>query len=180
MEEREEKVVWLPVDEVKPYENNPRINDGAVQATANSIKEFGFRAPILVDKDHVIIAGHTRLKAAQLLGLEKVKCIICDDLPPEKVRAYRIADNKTGGLAAWDDSKLEKEITDILAELPGLDFTDLGFGENELANLLGNSEYGGGVTDAQTIKEGQELSTDSFGDDQFTCECPRCGFKFNA
>lgn len=92
------------------YENNPRNNDGAVQAVAESIKEFGFKVPIVVDCDGVIVAGHTRYKAAELLGLETVPCIIADDLTPEQVRAFRLADNKTGELAEWDFNALEAEL----------------------------------------------------------------------
>ena len=126
------KVQYVPIDEVIPYENNPRLNDSAVDAVANSISEFGFKVPIIVDKDNVIVAGHTRLKAAEKLGLTEVPVTVASDLTPEQVKAFRIADNKTAGLAEWDDAKLSEELKslDKLFEM-----TDFGFGEFELQLL---------------------------------------------
>lgn len=117
----------LLLEDLREYENNPRNNEGAVQAVADSIKEFGFKVPIVVDSDNVIVAGHTRLKAARLLGLDKVPCIVADDLTPEQIKAYRLADNKTGELAEWDFSLLEKE----LSELSEIDMSMFGFSEDE-------------------------------------------------
>ena len=91
-----------PIESVQPYERNPRINDQAVDAVAASIQEFGFRQPIVVDGDGVIIAGHTRWKAAKKLGLVNIPVHVAVDLSPEQVKAYRISDNKTGELAEWD------------------------------------------------------------------------------
>ena len=84
------------IDEIKPYERNPRLNDNAVDAVAASLKEFGFRQPIVIDGDGVIVCGHTRYKAAKKLGLAKVPVHVAKDLTPEQVKAYRLADNKTG------------------------------------------------------------------------------------
>lgn len=106
-------IVELSINELIPYENNPRKNDEAVQYVANSIKEFGFKVPIVIDKDHVIVAGHTRYKASKQLGLEKVPCIIADDLTDEQIKAFRLADNKTGELANWDFDLLDSELFDI-------------------------------------------------------------------
>ena len=103
-------IITMKLDELVPYENNPRNNDDAVGAVANSIREFGFKVPIIVDKDNVIVAGHTRLRAAQLLGLKDVPVIRADDLSEEQVRAFRLADNKTAELADWDFAKLEQEL----------------------------------------------------------------------
>ena len=103
----------LNVDEIIPYENNPRFNDEAVEAVANSIKEFGFKVPIIVDKDKVIIAGHTRLLASKRLGLERVPVIFADDLTEEQVKAFRLADNKVGEIATWDITKLNKELEEL-------------------------------------------------------------------
>ena len=114
------------IEDLKEYENNPRNNDGAVQAVADSIKEFGFKVPIVIDRDNVIVAGHTRLKAARLLGLATVPCIVADDLTPEQVKAYRLADNKTGELAEWDFAALEIEIAE-LSEMSDIDMSDFGF-----------------------------------------------------
>jgi 3'-phosphoadenosine 5'-phosphosulfate sulfotransferase (PAPS reductase)/FAD synthetase len=125
------------IEKVIPYENNPRVNDSAVDAVAASIKEFGFRTPILCDNNGVIIAGHTRLKAACKLNLKTVPVIIADDLPPEKVQALRIADNQLATLAKWDDSLLELELSAL--QSVDYDLSILGFDEDELAKLLEES-----------------------------------------
>lgn len=101
------------IDEIKPYEKNPRKNDGSVRFVANSIKEFGFKVPIVIDSDHCIVAGHTRWKAARQLGLKKVPCIMADDLTPEQVKAYRLADNKVGEFSQWDMDLLGDELKDL-------------------------------------------------------------------
>lgn len=112
-----------PIDKVVPYENNPRNNDDAVDSTANSIKEFGWQQPIVVDKDGVVIVGHTRLKAAKKLKLDKVPVTVANNLTDEQVKAYRLADNKTGELAEWDIDMLDGELNDIL----DIDMEDFGF-----------------------------------------------------
>ena len=93
------QIVIKPIDELKPYNRNPRRNDQAVDAVAASIKEFGFKVPIVIDKDSEIVAGHTRLKAAYKLGIKDIPCIIADDLTPDQIKAFRLADNKTSELA---------------------------------------------------------------------------------
>lgn len=103
------EIIIKGLDEIRPYENNPRLNDGAVGAVARSIREFGFQQPIVVDREGVIIAGHTRYKAAKKLGLTEVPVVVAGNLTDEQVRAYRLADNKTGELAEWDFSALEEE-----------------------------------------------------------------------
>ena len=113
----------LKIDEIKPYENNPRNNLDAVDATANSIKEFGWQQPIVVDKDMVIIVGHTRYRAAKKLGYDTVPVVVASNLSDEQVRAYRLADNKTGELAEWDFKLLDTELQDIL----DIDMSDFGF-----------------------------------------------------
>jgi len=118
----------IKITELKPYENNPRMNDGAVDAVANSIREFGFKVPIIIDKENVIVAGHTRLKAAQMLGLDKVLCIVADDLNEDQIKAFRLADNKVGELATWDFNALAKEI----AELDTIDVSQFGFDNAEI------------------------------------------------
>ena len=127
MKQEEINIKYLQISKLKEYENNPRNNDGAVEAVAESIKQFGFKVPIIIDKYSVIIAGHTRKKAAELLGLETVPCIIADDLTPEQVKAFRVADNKTAELAEWDFNALEKE----LAELD-IDMQQFGFDIEEI------------------------------------------------
>lgn len=121
------KVTYMDVDSLIPYANNPRLNDNAVDSVAASIKEFGFKVPIVVDGENVIINGHTRLKAAHKLGLRQVPVIVADDLTPEQVKAFRLADNKTSELAEWDLDKLDIE----LAEIQDLDMNDFGFDEIE-------------------------------------------------
>lgn len=117
------KVQNISIQDVKPYANNPRDNDGGVDAVANSINEFGWQQPIVVDKDNVIIVGHTRYKAAKKLGMDKVPVVVADSLSPEQVKAYRLADNKTGELTDWDMGLLDDELADIA----DIDMSDFGF-----------------------------------------------------
>ncbi|WP_264229569.1 DNA modification methylase [Acholeplasma laidlawii] len=113
------------ISDLKEYENNPRDNTQAVDAVANSIKEFGFKVPIIIDNQNIIIAGHTRYKAAISLGLEEVPCIVASDLTPEQVKAFRLADNKVGEIATWNLDMLKKELEGI----DGLDMSLFGFEE---------------------------------------------------
>ena len=114
---------WEPIKSIRPYEKNPRRNDEAVDAVAASIREFGWQQPIVVDKDGVIIAGHTRYKAAKKLKCDTVPVVVADDLTEDQVKAYRLADNKTGELAEWDFSALEEE----LAGIAEIDMSQFGF-----------------------------------------------------
>lgn len=139
MEIREDmKVQYKDPLDLIPYENNPRINDYAVKRVLESIKEYGFTNPILVDKDLVIIAGHTRREAAILAGLEKVPYIIEEGLTPEQVKAYRIADNKLAELSTWDEEALKEE----LFELKEIDYPleVMGFTEMDLKDLFVEKE----------------------------------------
>lgn len=122
MTDKKQKIVMMAPSDLVPYEKNPRLNDGAVDGVAASILAFGFRSPIIVDRDHVIIAGHTRLKAAVKLGLREVPVIVADDLTEEQVKAYRLADNKVAEAALWDFDLLDGELADI-----DLDMSDFGF-----------------------------------------------------
>lgn len=115
------EIIEKKISELKAYKNNPRNNDEAVKYVANSIKEFGFRVPIVIDKEGTIVCGHTRLKAAKILKLEKVPCVVADDLSPEQIKAFRLADNKVGEIAEWDMAGLNME-------LGGLDFDMESFG----------------------------------------------------
>lgn len=119
------KIVNKKIDELIVYENNPRNNDTAVDSVANSIKEFGFKVPIIIDKDNIIVAGHTRLKASLKLGLKEVPCIIADDLSDDQIKAFRLADNKTSELATWDFSKLEEELENIDMDMLQFGFEEL-------------------------------------------------------
>ena len=151
-------VIYKSVDDLLPYANNPRLNDGAVDAVAASIKEFGFKVPIVVDADGVIVTGHTRLKAAKKLGLEKVPVIVADDLSPEQVKAFRLADNKTSELAEWDLGKLDIE----LGEIDDLDMSDFGF-----------ADVTGGDLDFADVPD---LSEESYEEPEHVMlKCPSCG-----
>lgn len=116
-------IVYKSVDELHAYENNPRINDSAVDVVANSINEFGFKVPMVIDNHDVIVTGHTRLKACKKLGIKKVPCIIADDLSEEQIRAFRLADNKVAEKADWDYELLDIEIESIDI----IDMEDFGF-----------------------------------------------------
>lgn len=107
------EIVNKNIEEIKMYENNPRNNDGAVEYVANSIKEFGFKVPIVLDKNNIIVAGHTRYKAAKLLNITEIPCIIADDLSDEQVKAFRLIDNKAAELASWDNDLLNLELENI-------------------------------------------------------------------
>lgn len=148
-------------DKLIPYENNPRNNDGAVDAVAASIKEFGFKIPIIVDKDMVVVAGHTRLKAAKKLGLEKVPCIVADDLTDKQIKAFRLADNKTAELAEWDVEALALELDDL--DGMGFDMSEFGF-ELECEDF---------DFDVPDKNESEFKETDSK-----TVTCPNCGLQF--
>ena len=125
-------IIEKNLSEIKPYEKNPRKNDNAVEYVANSIKEFGFKVPIVIDNNGVIVAGHTRYKASKKLGLEKVPCIIADDLTPEQIKAYRLADNKVSEKSEWDFDLLQDELSEILnIDMEMFDFNKLGSGEGE-------------------------------------------------
>ncbi|MFI4912448.1 MAG: DNA modification methylase [Sedimentisphaeraceae bacterium JB056] len=144
------KIIYKETSAVIPYDNNPRFNESAVDAVAKSIKEFGFRQPIVVDEAGVIIVGHTRYLAALKLGLEKVPVHVAKDLTAEQIKAYRIADNKTGELAQWDFDKLKIELGD-LSECD-FDLDLLAFDCEELEKLL-NGDNDAVVTEGLTDPE---------------------------
>lgn len=160
------KVEAKSIDEIKPYENNPRDNDDAVDAVANSIKEFGWQQPIVVDNEGVIIAGHTRYKAAQKLGLKHVPVVVANNLTPDQVKAYRLADNKTAELADWDMDLLNDE----LDQIRDIDMSDFGF--DDITNDQNDETE-------SSIDDNEELDLDDFDDNKFEVVCPKCGFRFN-
>lgn len=120
---QKQQMVYLSLKDIKPYENNPRKNDEAVDKVAASLKAFGPQAPIIVDRSNVIIAGHTRYKAAKKLGWDEFPCVVAESLTEEQAAAYRLADNKTGEFADWDDDKLDQELARIL----NIDMEQFGF-----------------------------------------------------
>ena len=150
-----------PIESVRPYHNNPRVNDGAVDAVAASIREFGFRQPIVVDADGVIIAGHTRFKAALKLGLKQIPVHVATDLTPEQVKAYRIADNKSGELATWDFEILPIELAEL--QDMGFDLDLLAFNEKELTQLL-DVNVKQGETDPDDVPEPPDEPVTQKGD----------------
>ena len=107
------EIVYKSVSELKPYENNPRDNSKAIDKVAESIKEFGFKVPIVIDKNNVIVTGHTRLKASEKLGLKEVPCIIANDLTEKQIKAFRLADNKVSDYSIWDNKKLLEELEEL-------------------------------------------------------------------
>lgn len=121
-------IVEKNIEELKAYEKNPRHNEKAVDAVAASIKEFGWKVPVVIDKDGVIAAGHTRVAAAKKLGIKTVPCIVADDLTEEQIRAFRLADNKTAELAEWDEDLLALELEALR------DFQMEQFGFDDLLN----------------------------------------------
>lgn len=150
------------LNEIKPYENNPRNNDNAVSAVVASICEFGFKVPIVIDSDGVIVCGHTRYKAAQEIGLKTVPCVIADDLTPEQVKAFRLVDNKVGELATWDFEKLELET----AELETVELEKFGF-DSSMSVGLDGVNLDDLFTDApEKTKEPKMI------------KCPHCGEMF--
>jgi len=149
------------IDSIRPYESNPRVNDQAVDAVAASLKEFGFRQPIVVDADGVIIVGHTRWKAAKRLGLAMAPVHIATDLTPEQIKAYRIADNQTATLAEWDFDLLPIELKDLQGA--DYDLGLLGFDDKELAKLL-DGEVTEGLTDPDAIPEPPDEAITQPGD----------------
>lgn len=190
------KVTMRPIGAIKPYEKNPRQNDGAVDAVAKSIKEFGWRQPIVVDENDEIIVGHTRWRAAQQLGQKKVPVHTATDLTPEQIRAYRLADNATGEIAEWDMDLLANEVLALQESDYALDM--LGFDETSLSRILdaGNEEVPDPdatpplpknakteLGDLITLGEHRLLCGDAcvqgdvdrlFGDEELTCDAVIC------
>ncbi len=125
-------ILSLPLSDVHPYEKNPRKNDNAVDAVAASIRQFGFLVPLVIDREHVIVAGHTRFKAAQRLGMKTVPCVVADELTEDQIKAFRLADNKVGEMAKWDVDLLPLELADIAMDMSAFGFeavSDEDFGE---------------------------------------------------
>lgn len=149
------KIVDLALKDLIPYENNPRNNEKAVEKVAASIKEFGFKVPIVIDKDNVIVAGHTRYLASKQLGIETVPCLIADDLTEEQIKAFRLADNKVSEFAQWDFELLNKELADL-----EMDMSEFGFVNME-------------AIDWDNV---QEISEDKYEEPKKDMlKCPKCG-----
>lgn len=147
----EMKVTEIELRKLIPYENNPRKNEKAVDAVMQSIKQFGFKNPIIVDENMVIISGHTRRLAALKLSMDKVPVIIAKDLTEEQVRAFRLADNRVASFSSWDEAKLKEEIADI----NNIDLSDFGFKKDKIDDIF---------------REKAEIKTHI---------CPKCGHEWS-
>ena len=149
------EIKLISLEKIKPYYNNPRRNEEAIKYVAESIKDFGFKVPITIDKNYTIITGHTRYEASKLLKLDKIPCIIVKDLTEKKIKAFRIADNKVSEFAEWDNEKLEEELKNI----KNIKMEIYGFLEEEEINW-DNIE---------------EIGIDNYEEPEHKmCECPYC------
>ena len=144
------------IDDLKPYKNNPRNNDDAVEYVANSIKEFGFKVPIIIDNKNEIVAGHTRLKAAKELGMKEVPCIVADDLTEEQIKAFRLADNKVAENSEWDFMLLNEELAVLDVDMQQFGFDDLDISDDDF------------IPDTEITKEKEFKKI----------TCPNCGEEF--
>ena len=158
----EKKLIKVNLDQVIPYENNPRKNTKAVGVVADSIAQTGYNNPIIVDENMVILAGHTRLQSLKKLGIKVEEVLQVTGLSEEQKRKYRLLDNKTSEYASWD-------YVALMEEMDGLDWNGLELdwglnGKDDAGAEFTNTEYG----------------EEEFGDEEFEYECPECGFRFNA
>lgn len=160
---KEEQIVYKNVDELIPYQNNPRINKEAVKYVSESIKNYGFRNPIILDKNDVIIAGHTRLESAKKLGFTQVPCIVADDLSEKQAKALRLLDNKTAEFAEWDFDLLKDELA------------ELDFGDLEIDWYIPNTEF---EENNEHLREQEDIDLEEYESNKKQVECPSCGFKF--
>ena len=171
----------IKLTDIKAYKNNPRLTGEAVDKVAASIKEFGFMQPIVIDKNNVIVAGHVRAQAATKLKMKTVPCLVAENLTPEQIAAYRLADNKTAEFALWDYEKLEQELDAI----GGFNMADFGFinlddftpyeeDEPQEAEADGDTDT---VIDEGDIM-GEPIDTGEPVRNIKECTCPKCGFKF--
>lgn len=152
-------IIYKKLEDLKPYLNNPRFNDDAVEYVKNSISQFGFKVPIIIDQDGEIIAGHTRYKASLELNLKEVPCIIADDLTEEQIKQFRLVDNKVAEKSKWNFELLEEELTE-LKEL-GIDMEEYGFEELD----IDDDDF---IPDTEITKEKEPK----------TVICPHCGKEF--
>ena len=152
------EIKMVPLAAITPYENNPRRNADAVKYVRKSIEQFGFKVPMVLDAQNVIVCGHTRFLAAQEIGMEEVPCVYADDLSEEQIKAFRLADNKTAEMSVWDFEKLEIEMQEI-----GIDMTDFGFHDTDFDERALDDLF----TDApKKEKEPKKI------------QCPHCGEWF--
>ena len=154
----------VEIAKIKPYKNNAKIHGkNQLKKLQESISEFGFLTPCLIDQDFNLIAGHGRVEAAKALGMKEVPCVYIENLTEEQRKAYILADNKLSELAEWDLEILNKELAELSEA--GMDISLVGF---ELNNEI-----------TQELNEGVEITIESLGDENFKYECPECGFRFD-
>ena len=147
----------IPIGDLIAYENNPRrLKDSDIEFLSNSIKEFGFKVPCVVDINNVLVTWHARVRAAKSAGLKEIPCIVADDLTPEQIKAFRLVDNKMSELSVWDFEKLDLELKEL-----NLDMSEFGF------SIKFDPEI-----------ENQEIDVEDFSEECFEHVCPRCGFRF--
>ena len=161
------KITNTLIDEVKPYEDNPRLNESAIEKVAASLKEFGWQQPIVIDTNNVIVAGHTRWLAAKSNGESKVPTVVANKLTPEQIKAYRIADNRIGSEASFDLELLTAELVGLKAE--DYDLLLMGFDQSEIVNMLTAAEPPEPPKEFQGVDEDIET--------EFTC--PSCNYKWS-
>lgn len=155
------QIVYKRICDIRPYERNPRNNDKAVKSVSESIRQFGFLVPIVLDHNCIIVCGHTRYMAAIDLGLQEVPCVMADTLNEEQIKAFRLVDNKVGELSTWDISLLGEELQSI-ADISDIDMSVFGFEPIEQVEALDLDD------DSQ---RGETKSVTK-------CTCPKCGFVF--
>lgn len=156
------KVKQILLSKLQPYADNPRINERAVDYVAKSIQDYGFKVPLVVDKDLVIICGHTRYEAAKQLGIDKVPCVVAEDLNEEQVAAYRLADNKVAEFSSWDFEKLQEE----LGKIGNIDMGEFNFFRFD--------------DEEEELEEPDDIGSDTDGpvSKQIVCTCPKCRRQF--
>lgn len=156
------KIVYRKPEELLEYDNNPRNNEEAVGKVAESIRQFGFKVPILIDQNNIIIAGHTRKLAAEELGLTQIPCICVEDLSEQQVKAFRLADNKVAEFSSWDPDKLTDELADIMdIDMTVFDFPDMALDELDVKD----EDF---LQDTEIVKDRTPK----------TIVCPHCGKEF--
>lgn len=154
----------VEIAKIKPYKNNAKIHGkNQLKKLQESISEFGFLTPCLIDQDYNLIAGHGRVEAAKALGMKEVPCVFVEDLTEEQRKAYILADNKLSELAEWDLEILNQELAELSEA--GMNISLVGF---ELNNEI-----------TQELNDGVEITIESLGDENFKYECPECGFRFD-
>lgn len=160
-----------PIDKFIEYARNPRKNDHAVDRVAAAIKEFGFRVPVVVKSDGVVVDGHLRLKAAKKLGLKTIPVLLADDMTDLQIKAFRLSVNKMAELAEWDDELLAIELHELNAA--DFDMALLGFDAGELSSAMGLDSL---PDQSEPESSSKEIDPDDY---KMGCMCPKCGFEFD-